>query len=92
MGDTYYFGRGSSACFAVELIPGEYARVFVGSNKTCEKGEYVLLARDELLRLSDFFKALWQEHGQNIYVCKLSDDPHDEIFTHNLDFTQIEQT
>lgn len=51
-----------------------------------------MLARDELLRLSDFFKALWQEHGQNIYVCKLSDDPHDEIFTHNLDFTQIEQT
>lgn len=79
-------------CVAVELRPGNYARVFVGNNKCGQNGEYVLLARDELLRLSDFFKALWQEHGQNIYVCKLSDDPHDEIFTHNLDFTQIEQT
>lgn len=87
---TYYFGRGATACLAVQLRPGDYARIFVGNGKSMERGEYVLMGRDELLRLSDFFKALWQEHGQNLYVSKLENDPHDEIFVHNLDFSQVE--
>jgi hypothetical protein len=68
----------------VELRPGNYARVFVGNEKHFTKGEYVFLARDELLTLSDFFKALWQEYGQKIYVEPIVDDPHDEVFVHNL--------
>ena len=88
---TYYFGRGSSACLAVEIRPGNYARIFVGNGKHLQRGEYVFLQRDEFYRLSEFFKALWQERGQDIFVSKIEDDPHDEIFVHNLDLQTVER-
>ena len=84
-GNTLYFGRGSSSCIAVTLEAGEYAKVFVGSAKTGEMSDAAMFDRSALFALSEFFMAVWREHGQNIYVGKLKDDPHDSIHQHDFD-------
>ena len=89
-GNTLYFGRGSSGCIAVTLKPGNYVEIFVGNVKQGERTESATFSRGELYTLSEFFMALWQEHGQEIYVRKIADDPHDSILRHNLDLTAWE--
>ena len=87
----FYFGRGSSTCIGVELRAGHYAHVFLGSGKTGERSrETMLLDRRDLHKLAMFFLALWQEHGQEIFVAQIHDDPIDEILMHDFDFTQNE--
>lgn len=85
-GRIFYFGRGSATCVAVEMRAGNYVRVFFGNCKTAERGPSALFDRAELYRLSQFFRALWQDHGQEIFTSKLVDDPCDEILHHDLDF------
>ncbi len=91
-GRTLYFGRGSSGCIAVTLRPGNYVEVFVGNAKNGEdKPATAGFSRGDLYALSEFFLALWQEHGQEIYVRKIVDDPHDSILCHNFDLTTWEK-
>ena len=86
----YYFGRGSSSCIGVRIQAGNYVSVFIGNGKAGEKGEALMIDRGELVRLSQFFRALWEAYGHEMYVSRHADDPHDEVFFHNLDFSQIE--
>ena len=90
-GRTLYFGRGSSECIAVTMRPGNYVEVFVGNAKHGERTASAIFSRGDLYALSEFFLALWQEHGQEIYVRKIEDDPHDSILSHGFDLTAWEQ-
>ncbi len=90
---TYYWGRGASACVAVQIVPGNRAKVFIGNGKSLEKGEFVSMDRGDLRSLSDFFRALDTKHGSDIFTYRIEDDPHDEVFMHrlNLDIFEMEE-
>lgn len=90
MSERFYFGRGSGACVCVEMWMGPYCRIFMGNEKTQERGEYMLLDRDQLYKLSEFFRALWQDRGQDFQIRKICDDPHDEVLFHDMDFSVSE--
>ncbi len=89
--DTYYCGRGAGACMAVQIVPGNYARVFIGNAKNNEMGEVVFIQRQDLMTLSDFFKSVYQDRGMEIFQNPIVDDPHDEQFIHFLDMSQVER-
>ena len=84
-GSTLYFGRGSSNCVGVTLRPGDYAKVFIGNGKAGEIASAATFSRFELHALGEFFSAVWREHGQDMHVSKIVDDPHDPVPHHNLD-------
>lgn len=88
---AYYFGRGAGNCLAVQMCPGNYAKVFLGNGKSGEAGPQMIVDRAELRKISLFFHALWQERGHEIYTHVASDDPHDEVLEHDLDFSAFEK-
>ena len=87
---TFYYGRGASACIAVQIRPGNYARVFIGNGKTLEQGECLFVDRGELINVANFFEAIWHERGHDIFVSRFHDDPHDEVFSHHFNMNEYE--
>ncbi len=87
---TLYFGRGSSNCIGFRAVPGHKYEIFIGNAKSGEEGIKYTGDRWELMRLADFFRAMWEDCGNELYIAPLTDDPHDETLFHDLDLTQIE--
>lgn len=86
----YYYGRGSSNCIAIEPVPPFSFRIFIGNGKSGEMGVPFTADNWEMTRLADFFRAVSEKHGHEMYTERLHDDPHDEILHHTLDLEQVE--
>lgn len=58
MSEVYYFGRGASNCIAAKLEGGNYAKIFIGNNKTAEKNPAIWFDLFQTEELVAFFRAL----------------------------------
>lgn len=89
---THYFGRGASNCIALRPIPGFRFEIFVGNGKNIEeKGPSFIGNNCDLSQLADFFRAMLEMYGYELYTGRLVDDPHDEVLYHTLDLNTVEE-